>query len=105
MARVLRGLSQRVLYDASVVPSTTVGDLGFMNPTGSRRRPAAAVPLVPVSGVVRGIANEVMDQAISRGSVPRDPSLQKIAPSSASDADLLSTPKCPESCFRQMEVD
>jgi hypothetical protein len=48
---------------------------------------------------------EVMEQAIDRETTVRDPVVQRISPIPASDMDLLSTPKCPESCFRQMEQD
>ena len=47
----------------------------------------------------------VMDQAIIKDATNSDQTVQRIAPIRSSDRDLLSTPKCPESCFRQMEQD
>lgn len=105
VARVLEALGQRVTYDQSVLPTGRVGDLGFLNPRSNQRGPANLVPQVPLSAVVRDIIMSVMDQAIARDTTSRDPTVQRIAPIPTSDRDLLSTPKCPESCFRQMEQD
>ena len=105
VARVLESLGQKVTFDPSVIPSSGSGDLGFLNPVSARRGPAHPVPEIPLSGVVRDIVAEVMNQAVSRESVVRDPVVQRIAPVSGSDRDLLSTPMCPESCFRLMEQD
>lgn len=105
VARVLQSLGQRVVYDPATVPVASTGDLGFMNPGHHRRGPANPVPDVPLSRVVREIASEAMSQAIGREAAPRDPNVQRIAPISVHDRDLLSTPLCPESCFRLMEQD
>ena len=106
IAKVLNDAGQPVVYDPDAYAAPPSGDLGFSNPANFKRfKQVRPIPLVPVSATVRFLVGKVQTRAVNKDSVARDPLVGKIMQGQKQDDDILVTPKCPESCFRQMEAD
>ena len=105
IAKVLADAGQPVSLDPVAPPQPPLGDLGFMNPASFQRKPTRHVPVVPLSETVRALVRGVEASAVAHEAATRDPLVTKLAPFRTVDEDIFVTPKCPESCFLQMEAD
>ena len=105
IAKVLADAGQPVLLDSVVPPQLPLDYLGFMNPASFQRKPTHHVPVVPWSGSVRALVQDVQTSRVSHEAASRDPLVAKLAPFRSGDGVVFVTPECPESCFLQMEAD